>query len=111
MQYAVCLHATAPEYTLCSRAAPGNTQSVACHDHWTVLRGFCHEHGTILAYLCRSCWSVPRRGRKPATACWSSTRAPGGAIGLHTNQANQGDTFDECRTGRDHLSVSVAGRP
>ncbi len=34
----------------------------------------------------------------------------GVAIGLHTNQANQGEAFDECRTGLDHLSFGVAGR-
>jgi glyoxylase I family protein len=34
----------------------------------------------------------------------------GVAIGLHTNRANQGEAFDECRTGLDHLSFSVAAR-
>jgi glyoxylase I family protein len=32
------------------------------------------------------------------------------AIGLHTNTANQGEAFDECRTGLDHLSFGVASR-
>ena len=31
-------------------------------------------------------------------------------IGLHTNRANQGEAFDECRTGLDHMSFSVASR-
>jgi catechol 2,3-dioxygenase-like lactoylglutathione lyase family enzyme len=34
----------------------------------------------------------------------------GVAIGLHTNRANAGESFDECRTGLDHLSLSVASR-
>ena len=32
------------------------------------------------------------------------------AIGLHTNTANQGEAFDECRTGLDHVSFGVADR-
>src|SRR5215472_2071501 len=31
-------------------------------------------------------------------------------IGLHTNRANQGETFDECRTGLDHMSFGVTSR-
>lgn len=31
-------------------------------------------------------------------------------IGLHTNMANQGEAFDECRTGLDHISFGVADR-
>ena len=31
-------------------------------------------------------------------------------IGLHTNRANQGEAFDECRTGLDHMSFSVPSR-
>lgn len=31
-------------------------------------------------------------------------------IGLHTNTANQGEAFDECRTGLDHMSFGVASR-
>ncbi|ELB87256.1 lactoylglutathione lyase-like lyase [Rhodococcus wratislaviensis IFP 2016] len=34
----------------------------------------------------------------------------GAAIGLHTNEANQGEPFDEARTGLDHVSFSVATR-
>jgi glyoxylase I family protein len=30
------------------------------------------------------------------------------AIGLHVNGANAGETFDECRTGLDHVSFGVA---
>lgn len=30
------------------------------------------------------------------------------AIGLHVNQGNAGETFDECRTGLDHVSFGVA---
>ena len=32
----------------------------------------------------------------------------GVAIGLHTNRDNAGETFDECRTGLDHVSFGVA---
>jgi glyoxylase I family protein len=32
------------------------------------------------------------------------------AIGLHTNTANRGEAFDECRTGLDHISFGVADR-
>ena len=32
------------------------------------------------------------------------------AIGLHTNTANRGEAFDECRTGLDHVSFGVADR-
>jgi len=32
------------------------------------------------------------------------------AIGLHTNTANQGEAFDECRTGLEHVSFGVADR-
>lgn len=31
-------------------------------------------------------------------------------IGLHTNTANQGEQFDEARTGLDHVSFHVASR-
>ena len=31
-------------------------------------------------------------------------------VGLHTNRANQGEAFDECRTGLDHISFGVASR-
>src|ERR1700744_3155747 len=31
----------------------------------------------------------------------------GVAIGLHTNRDNAGETFDECRTGLDHVSFGV----
>jgi glyoxylase I family protein len=34
----------------------------------------------------------------------------GVAIGLHTNRANAGEAFDECRTGLDHVSFGVASR-
>jgi catechol 2,3-dioxygenase-like lactoylglutathione lyase family enzyme len=34
----------------------------------------------------------------------------GVAIGLHTNAANAGERFDECRTGLDHVSFGVASR-
>jgi catechol 2,3-dioxygenase-like lactoylglutathione lyase family enzyme/effector-binding domain-containing protein len=34
----------------------------------------------------------------------------GVAIGLHANLANDGDAFDECRTGLDHVSFGVASR-
>lgn len=34
----------------------------------------------------------------------------GAFIGLHTNTANQGEAFDECRTGLDHISFGVASR-
>ncbi len=34
----------------------------------------------------------------------------GVVIGLHTNQANAGEAFDECRTGLDHVSFGVASR-
>lgn len=36
--------------------------------------------------------------------------ASGVAIGLHTNRDNTGETFDECRTGLDHVSFGVASR-
>ena len=32
----------------------------------------------------------------------------GVAIGLHTNRGNAGESFDECRTGLDHVSFGVA---
>jgi catechol 2,3-dioxygenase-like lactoylglutathione lyase family enzyme len=32
----------------------------------------------------------------------------GVTIGLHTNRDNAGETFDECRTGLDHVSFGVA---
>lgn len=32
------------------------------------------------------------------------------AIGLHKNEGNQGESFDECRTGLDHCSFGVASR-
>ncbi|MEU7827426.1 MULTISPECIES: VOC family protein [unclassified Nonomuraea] len=32
------------------------------------------------------------------------------AIGLHHNAANQGEEFDEVRTGLDHISLKVDGR-
>jgi catechol 2,3-dioxygenase-like lactoylglutathione lyase family enzyme len=32
-------------------------------------------------------------------------------IGLDHHDANQGERFDECRTGLDHLSIAVAERP
>ena len=32
------------------------------------------------------------------------------AIGLHKNSANQGESFDECRTGLDHIGFNVASR-
>lgn len=32
------------------------------------------------------------------------------AIGLHQNKGNQGEQFDECRTGLDHIGFNVAGR-
>lgn len=31
-------------------------------------------------------------------------------IGLHANGANQGEAFDECRTGLDHCSFGVTSR-
>jgi glyoxylase I family protein len=34
--------------------------------------------------------------------------ASGVAIGLHTNRDNGGETFDESRTGLDHISFEVA---
>jgi glyoxylase I family protein len=34
----------------------------------------------------------------------------GAIIGLHTNTANRGETFDECRTGLDHIALGVANR-
>jgi catechol 2,3-dioxygenase-like lactoylglutathione lyase family enzyme len=34
----------------------------------------------------------------------------GVAIGLHTNRDNAGESFDECRTGLDHVSFGVASR-
>jgi glyoxylase I family protein len=34
----------------------------------------------------------------------------GVAIGLHTNKENQGEPFDETRTGMDHVAFSVAAR-
>ena len=34
----------------------------------------------------------------------------GALVGLHTNKANQGEAFDECRTGLDHISFAVANR-
>lgn len=32
------------------------------------------------------------------------------AIGLHQNKGNQGEQFDECRTGLDHIGFNVADR-
>ena len=32
------------------------------------------------------------------------------AIGLHHNESNQGEEFDEVRTGLDHISLKVDGR-
>jgi catechol 2,3-dioxygenase-like lactoylglutathione lyase family enzyme len=32
------------------------------------------------------------------------------AIGLHVNRGNAGESFDECRTGLDHVSFGVASR-
>jgi catechol 2,3-dioxygenase-like lactoylglutathione lyase family enzyme len=32
------------------------------------------------------------------------------AIGLHSNTGNDGEQFDECRTGLDHVGFNVAGR-
>jgi glyoxylase I family protein len=37
-------------------------------------------------------------------------QSSGVAIGLHTNQANAGEAFDECRTGLDHVSFGVGTR-
>jgi glyoxylase I family protein len=34
----------------------------------------------------------------------------GAGVALHTNEANQGETFDECRPGRARLSFGVTGR-
>lgn len=34
----------------------------------------------------------------------------GVAIGLHTNRDNAKESFDECRTGLDHVSFGVASR-
>jgi glyoxylase I family protein len=34
----------------------------------------------------------------------------GALVGLHTNTANRGEAFDECRTGLDHISFGVASR-
>jgi glyoxylase I family protein len=34
----------------------------------------------------------------------------GAIIGLHTNTANRGEAFDECRTGLDHIAFGVANR-
>ena len=34
----------------------------------------------------------------------------GVVIGLHTNRANARESFDECRTGLDHVSFGVASR-
>lgn len=34
----------------------------------------------------------------------------GFAIGLHHNVGNQGEAFDECRTGLDHIGFNVADR-
>ena len=34
----------------------------------------------------------------------------GSIIGLHTNTANRGEAFDECRTGLDHIAFGVASR-
>jgi catechol 2,3-dioxygenase-like lactoylglutathione lyase family enzyme len=34
----------------------------------------------------------------------------GSLIGLHANTGNQGEAFDECRTGLDHVSFGVASR-
>ena len=34
----------------------------------------------------------------------------GVTIGLHHNEGNKGERFDECRTGLDHISFSVAER-
>jgi glyoxylase I family protein len=32
-------------------------------------------------------------------------------FGLHTNTGNRGESFDEARTGLDHVSFHVSGRP
>jgi glyoxylase I family protein len=32
------------------------------------------------------------------------------AIGLHENKGNQGEQFDECRTGLDHIAFNVTDR-
>ena len=32
------------------------------------------------------------------------------AIGLHENKGNQGEQFDECRTGLDHIGFNVSNR-
>ena len=32
------------------------------------------------------------------------------AIGLHENKGNQGEQFDECRTGLDHIGFNVSDR-
>ena len=32
------------------------------------------------------------------------------AIGLHENTGNQGEKFDECRTGLDHIGFNVSSR-
>ena len=32
------------------------------------------------------------------------------AIGLHENKGNQGEKFDECRTGLDHIGFNVSSR-
>lgn len=34
----------------------------------------------------------------------------GFAIGLHHNTGNQGESFDECRTGLDHIGFNVSDR-
>jgi Lactoylglutathione lyase and related lyases len=36
--------------------------------------------------------------------------AAGIAIGLHHNEANRGEAFDETRTGLDHIGISVPNR-
>ncbi len=54
---------------------------------------------------------IPHYGREDSGYCVLLPEPRSGLLfGLHTNTGNQGEPFDEARTGLDHVSFRVAGR-
>lgn len=55
--------------------------------------------------------TIPHYGREETGYAVLLPEPRSGLIfGLHTNTGNQGESFDEARTGLDHVSFGVAGR-
>jgi catechol 2,3-dioxygenase-like lactoylglutathione lyase family enzyme len=56
--------------------------------------------------------TIPHYGREETGYSVLLPEPRSGLIfGLHTNTGNRGEPFDEARTGLDHVSFGVSGRP